>query len=398
MEDATACRATRASAASRYLPEWRTAPPAPRPDPGGPLSASTAAARTSEFLLRVGRDVARDLHFRIDAPRYHLQHGAEAGRAYDTLCAHDPGRRLDGRTRRRIREYAREVLGSRLYAPWLRVYAAWAGEFREGWMPDNYYGRVVHGSPPGLSDHKTLSRRLLGTDLIPDLAYRLGGTWVGIDGTPVPAADVDDYVFAAGPTVVAKFDGSLQGLGVHVVRSGEASLLDLPPKGDLVVQRFIRQAPFFARFLPDNVAAVRITTVRTPDLRAHTRASYLKFGRAGQRSYTSERGLIVAIVDDHGTLAERGIDHYWNPIPGHLDSGEAFAGKIVPSFAAACRAVEALHERIPQVEVIGWDVVIDDEGRLQIMEWNDGHSGIRISEAHTGPCFLGLGWENRWKR
>src|SRR5688572_16788022 len=43
----------------------------------------------------------------------------------------------------RADEYARDVLGSLLYAPWLRVYALLSGEFREGWIPDNYYTKVV---------------------------------------------------------------------------------------------------------------------------------------------------------------------------------------------------------------------------------------------------------------
>ncbi len=362
------------------------------------MSVTTSATIAAESVFRIGRDVARDIQFRLDAPRYHLSHAAEAGQCYDTLIRHDPSRRVDGHTRRRIRAYAKEVLGSRHYAPWLRAYTAWAGEFREGWIPSNYYGRVIHGNSSRLSRHKTLARRLFDTALLPDLAYHVGGSWVALDGTLVASEDIDDFVFSDEPSVVAKFDGSLQGLGVHVLRRGEDSLLDLTGRGDFVIQRFIRQAPFFARFLPDNVAAMRITTVRTPDRAAHTRAHYVKFGRAGQRSYTSERGVVAPIVDAEGTLGDIGCDYDWVPLDRHPDSGEAFAGAVVPSFAAACRAVESLHDRVPQVEVIGWDVVIDDDGEIQIMEWNDGHSDIKFSEAAIGPCFLGLGWENRWKR
>src|SRR5690348_5528889 len=39
--------------------------------------------------------------------------------------------------------YSRDVFGSIKYAPWLRVYAAISGGFKEGWIPDNYYGIVV---------------------------------------------------------------------------------------------------------------------------------------------------------------------------------------------------------------------------------------------------------------
>ena len=40
-------------------------------------------------------------------------------------------------------DYAKEVLGWKGYAPWLRAYSAMAGEFRDGWLPENYFGSVV---------------------------------------------------------------------------------------------------------------------------------------------------------------------------------------------------------------------------------------------------------------
>lgn len=362
------------------------------------MITSPSVAAAVETAVGFGKSIARDIELRLDEQRYHFDHAAEAGRAYATICASDPGRRLDRRTERRIRGYAREVLGSRHYAPWLRVLSAWAGEFREGWIPDNYYGRVIHGHSHGLSRHKTLARRLFDTDLLPDLAYHVGGTWFGLDGARLEAAEIDDVVFSDEPRVVVKYDGSLQGLGVHVLERGKDSLGAHTGRGNFVVQRFIRQAPFFDRFLPDNVAAMRITTVRTPERPAQARARYLKFGRAGQRSYTSEGGVRAPILDGDGRVGEVGAMSDWTPVTRHPDSGEAFAGKVVPRFAEACRAVEALHRRLPHAEIIGWDVVIDDEGRIQVMEWNGGHSDIMFSEATIGPCFRGLGWENRWRR
>src|SRR5690625_1937623 len=64
--------------------------------------------------------------------------------------------RLPDHLRSQADEYAVDVLGSKRFAPWLYVYAATAGEFREGWIPDNYYMSVVlpaiEGRYAGLSD------------------------------------------------------------------------------------------------------------------------------------------------------------------------------------------------------------------------------------------------------
>ena len=366
------------------------------------MNISTSTFERAHSVAEFARRAARWTEYRLERARFDVWHAADAGRAYDVICGHNPSRRLDGRTRRRIDAYAREVFGSRRFAPWLRAYAAFAGEFREGWMPDNYYGRVVHErrefTPARLCRLKTMSRRVFESERFPDVAYQVGGVWLDVDGNEVEDDRIDDLVFAHGPRAVAKFDASKQGLGVHVVRQGEGSVRDLAGQGDFVIQRFVRQAPFFDRFTSDTLATIRITTVRTPTRAAHTRAHYLKFGRDGQRSYTSARGVLAPIVDASGTLGERGTSGNWHPVDRHPDSGEVFGGRVVPCFAAACRVVEALHDKLPQVETIGWDVAVTDDDEILIIEWNAGHADITFTEATIGPSFTGLGWEDRWRR
>ena len=43
--------------------------------------------------------------------------------------------------------------------------------------------------------------------------------------------------------------------------------------------------------------------------------------------------------------------------------------------------------------IIGWDIIVDDNEKIQIIEWNGEACDIKFSEATTGPCFLGLHWE-----
>ena len=52
-----------------------------------------------------------------------------------------------------------------------------------------------------------------------------------------------------------------------------------------------------------------------------------------------------------------------------------------------------LHKKLPHITIIGWDMAICDDETTKVIEWNTGHCDIKFSEASTGPCFLGLGWE-----
>ena len=80
-------------------------------------------------------------------------------------------------------------------------------------------------------------------------------------------------------------------------------------------------------------------------------------------------------------------------VPPPPDTGFIFENKQVPKFNEAVKLCEALHGGIPQLAIIGWDIAIDANERVKILEWNTGHCDIKFSEAMTGPCFRGLCWE-----
>ena len=52
---------------------------------------------------------------------------------------------------------------------------------------------------------------------------------------------------------------------------------------------------------------------------------------------------------------------------------------------------------VPFARSIGWDMIVDNNNEIQVMEWNGSHNDIKFSEATQGPCFSNLGWEKLWK-
>jgi hypothetical protein len=48
---------------------------------------------------------------------------------------------------------------------------------------------------------------------------------------------------------------------------------------------------------------------------------------------------------------------------------------------------------VPFISCIGWDVILDNNNKIQLIEWNSGHNGVKFAEAMIGPCFKDMGWE-----
>lgn len=72
-------------------------------------------------------------------------------------------------------------MGSKQFAPWLYVYSAINEDFKEGWIPDNYYGRIVvpklKGNYGKIANYNSLTSKLFYSSNFPVLAYFTNGLW-----------------------------------------------------------------------------------------------------------------------------------------------------------------------------------------------------------------------------
>ncbi len=359
--------------------------------------------RGATRISNLAYDLAQWTDRKVEAYRYDDIQGRRANKIYETICAQHPHRRPSSEVQRTIDSYAREILGSPRFAPWLKVFTAWAGEFKEGWIPDNYYGRVVlpviQGPIRPIASLKTLARRLLDAgDLLPDLAYRIRGQWIDVEGRPLGPSEVEEVVFQSGPRVVVKSDASNQGKGVRVVERGRDDLLSMDGLGDCSVQRMIRQHESFDRFNAGSLSTIRINTLKSVGQPAGWRGGNLRLGRPGSEIISASSYVKVPIMDERGTMADYGMLEDWTRVSEHPESGLALEGVQVPLFEAALETCCRLHDGFPHFTLIGWDVGIANDGRFYILEWNGVHPGIHAIEAASGPAFSDLGWEDLWKQ
>ena len=301
----------------------------------------------------------------------------------------------------RSTEYAADVLGWAGYAPWLWVYSAVSGSFKEGSIPDNYYGAAVlervkgsHGRVCGL---KTMARHLFGDSaLFPDVAYKLNSAYFA-PGRRIGAAELKTTLFRDGSQVIYKGDHVDRGDGVRFFSrdSFDPGLLQELPNE--VFQTRIVQHPTLAQFAPSSVATLRLTTAVTDLSDYQLRAAYLRLGTGTDTHVQSRSHVRVAVDTETGALADDGFASNWRTIERHPDSHVAFKGISVPEYRKCVQSVLELHRYMPTVQCIGWDVAVDADNRVQVMEWNGYHNDIKFSEATQGPCFTDLGWENLWR-
>ena len=298
-------------------------------------------------------------------------------------------------------EYAQDVLGSKHYAPWLNVYAAMTGDFIEGWIPENYFSSVVIPNTQGLygkvSFAKSLSRKFLNTDRLPDIAYYVNGLFFSLSWEILPPEEVENYIFSHNDKVVYKQDISLRGLGIRFFTKETFDMEEIRKIGNGVFQKYIRQHGFFEEILPNIVATLRLTSVINNKGEASCRSAFLRLGRQDSTHCKWATDTKIPVDLKTGKLYEKGYSLEMKSTNCHPDTKVFFKGKIIPKFEECLNYVEKTHKTVSYCRMVGWDLIVNENEEIQLMEWNGYFNDITFAEATQGPCFADMGWEKIWK-
>ncbi|WP_250536321.1 sugar-transfer associated ATP-grasp domain-containing protein [Caballeronia sp. AZ10_KS36] len=327
--------------------------------------------------------------------RFHRKHAREAREVLRSIESRQ-GRTNAGQLRL-ADAYARDVLGDACYAPWLHVYTALNGHFKEGWIPDNYYGWIVVPKMKGLygqmSHLKPVSRLLFQDDAFPDLGYYVNGIFYTADHIAIHKSQVANFVFSTTDRIAFKLDHSMQGKGVFLMDRKDFDAERISQLGNGVLQRFIVQHATFDQFASKAVATVRLTTVVDDAGAISLRACFLRLGRSADTYIRPDSEVCVPVHLESGRLFSTGYLSDWTRVDAHPDSKIRFDGVTLPAFAKCVEKVMALHAKAPFARCVGWDLTVDIDENVLVMEWNAEHNDVKFSEATQGPCFTDLKWE-----
>ncbi len=294
-------------------------------------------------------------------------------------------------------DYAVNILGDKKYAPWLYVYSIISGQFKPGWIPDNFYGAQVipniKGHYGNCANLKPLNSIFFQAKEFPDLGSFVNGLFLDKSYRIHSPENFKDILFSDCNHIVFKTDSSARGLGIHFFDKANFNIRDIAILGNGIFQSYVEQHPIFNEYTPTSVATIRITTVINDDGEAFVRGSFLRLGIEDDTHVQSTTAVKIPIDILTGALSDKGYLPSWVTIRSHPTSLKSFANIKIPNFKDCVDVAKRLHLKVPYVRCIGWDLILNKEGEVVVLEWNGRHNSIKFSEATQGPCFAELGWE-----
>ena len=157
-----------------------------------------------------------------------------------------------------------------------------------------------------------------------------------------------------------------------------------------VVQEKIEQCDFSAQFNPHSANSCKIVTLRCPW------SGEIKVVKAGMRfgqtksvfDNLSSGGLSVCVDVETGALSPVAYNWYHcDPHPTHPLTGVRFGGAVHPHWAAMKDAAIRYAAKVPDMNMLSWDMLADADGNVKILEVNASSQSSDWLQFAYGPLF-----------
>lgn len=155
---------------------------------------------------------------------------------------------------------------------------------------------------------------------------------------------------------------------------------------DFIVQDVLPQHAFFSELNPSSVNTIRMETLNLHNT-CSILSSFIRIGAKGSfvDNITGREGMVVG-VDERGVLCPFGLTKDYDKV-NESSSGKKFEGLVIPNYVYIKKTVMELHEHFPLVNLINWDVALDEDGVAKIIEINLNAMNPLYHQVFNGPIF-----------
>ena len=263
----------------------------------------------------------------------------------------------------------------------LRYNATRSESYWIAWKDKNYFERFV----PGIPFPKVALRRIHGRylrssgEVLPDVDQAARCVLDFVNNNSESHVIVKDAISSGEGRGVRKYD-------ISSVEDAKAMLAEWS-SDNFLVQVCVRQHPFFARFNPDSVNVMRLTTWRHED-KVELLAPTLRFGIKGSvTDVTYVNG--VETVNLVGIDADGRVKDFAYTADGQCKPISSIIGKdgslIVPRWQNIVSMVKRAHLLLDHFDIVGWDVIVDEKDQIVVIEYNIKRPGTVFYQYCHGP-------------
>ena len=241
-------------------------------------------------------------------------------------------------------------------------------------------------------DHKGYISNILNSHTVLSIANCIAGTIYDSNNDVIGFNDLVSFIEKSSPNSEFVIKRSIGTGGGNSVEIGVGSHI-IPflttyfnAKYDFVIQPVITQHDDLAIFNPSSVNTVRVMTF-SYNGNVYPISTVLRMGNGGRIDNSAAGGISIGI-DNTGKLRDFAIDHDFKKYYQHPATAIKFSdGYAIPYFNELLDLVKDKHKFLKSHGLVSWDLTVDNDGKMSIIEYNIGWGEINFHQANNGPIF-----------
>lgn len=191
--------------------------------------------------------------------------------------------------------------------------------------------------------------------------------------------------------VIKKTKDTSSGRDVEIIHLSNADPKALFSEfgSDFVVQEIIHQSEDLAALNPTSLNTFRVITYICND-NIYSCPIALRIGRSNAEKDNIHYGGICVGVNEDGTLKKMAFSEYGDRFDRHPDTHIVFDNYMIHGADQAIRyKARILHSLVPWLGIISWDLTIDTEGNICIVEMNTTGQSAWVCQMVNGEPLFG---------
>lgn len=187
--------------------------------------------------------------------------------------------------------------------------------------------------------------------------------------------------------VYKKAVNSGSGKGVKKVSfPDEKQIKQIISSNDFIIQEIVKQNAFFSSLNDSSVNTIRMETLNLND-RFSVLSAFVRIGAKGSfvDNISGREGMVVG-VNNQGALNGFGLTKGYEKVY-HASSGVGFNNLTIPNYDQIKAQIATFHQVFPAANLINWDIAIDENGEIIILEINLGNMNPLYHQIFNGPIF-----------
>lgn len=307
----------------------------------------------------------------------------------------DKSYRLTKEQKREIKNYWKPY--KNISTKWCQYYCAKNGKFDVRYIPNTlYYTKIdQHFNNRKLGygfNDKNYYSQLFSDIKQPDTVVRkIGALLFDANYKLINIEKAMELITKHNEVIIkpSQESGSGRGIGFYntdVNNNDIKNFLVDKNEKDYIIQAVLKQHKDLKKVHESSLNTIRIVTLLMED-DCYILSSVLRMGVNSSRIDNVTAGGISVNINPNGTLDKYAYAYYSGEKFDKHPQGLVFEGYKIPHFDKVVNTVKSAAQKIGNFRLVSWDMSIDENGDVILIEANMRKGGINLHQFDNGPLF-----------